>query len=211
MAVRKCIITTCLVIAGFVSAPSTASADWLFTPFVGMNWGGSANFTDFDDFDDEFEQRANFGASLGWMGAGVVGFEVDFGFAPNFFENTGGSGDFAFGDSNVTTVMGNVVLGAPIGGQSGPGIRPYGVAGIGLIKSRIDDADDLFDVDSTDWGMNVGGGIVGFFSDNIGIRGDVRYFRSLQDNEPDGEFDLAFRDFSFWRGTVGVTFRFGGN
>jgi opacity protein-like surface antigen len=209
MAVRKCIITTCLVIAGFVAVPATASADWLFTPFIGFNWGGSGTFNDFDDFDDEFEQRMDFGASLGWMGAGVVGFEVDFGFSPNFFENTEGSGNFHFGDSNVTTLMGNVLLGIPIGGQTGLGIRPYGVAGLGLIRSRIDDADDLFDVSSNSWGFNVGGGVTGFFTDNIGIRGDVRYFRSLQDDEPDDEFDVGLSDFRFWRGSVGVTFRFG--
>ena len=50
--------------------------------------------------------------------------------------------------------------------------------------------------------------MTGFFTDNIGLRGDVRYFRSLQDNEPDDEFDVALSDFRFWRGTVGVTFRF---
>lgn len=209
MAVRKCIITIVLVIAGFVSAPSTASADWLFTPFLGWNMNGNYKFGDFDDFDDEFEQRVDFGASLGWMGAGIVGFEVDFGYSPNFFENTGGTGDFEFGDNNVTTLMGNVLIGAPIGGQSGPGIRPYGVGGIGLMRSRIDDPAALFDVDSNSWGFNLGGGIIGFLSDNIGIRGDVRYFRSLQDDEPDGEFDVGLSDFSFWRGSVGVTFRFG--
>ena len=204
---RKLLITTVLVVTASAAAPATASADWLFTPFVGMNWGGAANFGDVGDFDDEFEKRGNFGASLAYMGAGVVGFEVDFGWSPNFFENTTGPGNFEFGDSNVTTLMANVVLGAPIGGQHGPGIRPYAVGGLGLMKSRIGDAGDLFEVSSTDWGFNVGAGVHGFFTDNIGVRGDIRYFRSLEDNEPDDEFDLALADFRYWRGTVGLTFR----
>lgn len=208
MAVRKLIITISLVLMASLAAPSRAAADWLFTPYIGWNWGGAADFGDFDDFDDEFEQRANFGGSLGWMGAGIVGFEVDFGFSPNFFENTRGPGDFEFGDSNVTTLMANLVVGAPIGGQSGPGIRPYGVGGVGLIKSRIGDAGDLFSVDSTDWGVNIGGGVIGFVSDNVGIRGDVRYFRLLQDVEADDPFNIGLGDFRFWRGSVGVTFRF---
>ena len=208
MSVRKLIITTSLVILASVAVPSRASADWLFTPFIGANWGGTARFDEFDDFEDEFERRVNFGATLAWMGAGVIGFELDFGWAPNFFENTVGDADFEFGDSNVTTLMGNLVLGIPIGGQTGPGIRPYASGGMGLIMSRIGGPDDLFDVDSNDWGFNVGGGITGFFTDNVGIRGDIRYFRSLEDNEPDDEFDLALSDFRFWRGTVGVTFRF---
>ena len=150
----------------------------------------------------------NFGASLSWMGAGAFGFEVDFGYSPNFFQNTAGDDDFEYGDSNVTTLMANLKVGAPIGGQTGGGIRPYASGGLGLIKSRIDDPDDLFELDSTDWGFNVGGGVAGFFSDNFGLQGDVRYFRSLQDNEPDDEFDLALGSFNFWRGTVGLVFRF---
>jgi hypothetical protein len=63
-------------------------------------------------------------------------------------------------------------------------------------------------VSSNDWGFNAGAGIAGFFSDNIGLRGDVRYFRSLQDNEPDDELDLSLGDLKFWRGSIGITFRF---
>ena len=206
---RKLFITSLLTLVVSAAAPAKASADWLFTPFVGWNFGGSGTFNDgFDDFDDEFEQRFNYGATLAWMGAGIFGFEVDFGFAPNFFENTEGDGDFDYGDSNVTTLMGNVVLGIPIGGQSGLGIRPYVSGGAGLIRSKIDDPTDIFSVSSNDFGMNVGGGLTGFFTDNVGIRGDIRYFRALRDDEPDDEFDVALGSFRFWRGSVGVTFRF---
>ena len=209
MSLRKLAITSVLAAAIVAAAPVKASADWLFTPFIGWNWGGTAGFTDIaGDFEDEFERRSNFGASLAWMGAGAVGFEVDFGFSPNFFQDTAGDDDFEYGDSNVTTLMANLTVGAPFGGQSGGGIRPYASGGVGLMKTRIDDPDDLFEVNSTDWGVNVGGGIAGFFNDRFGLRGDVRYFRSLQDNEPDDELDLALGSFRFWRGTVGVIFRF---
>lgn len=209
MTLRKWLITSALALVAVAGAPSKASADWLFTPFVGVNWGGTAGFNDaIGDFEDKFERQSTFGASLSWMGAGALGFEIDFGYSPNFFENTTGSGDFQFGDSNVTTLMANLKLGAPIGGQSGGGVRPYASGGVGIIKSRIDDADDLFNIDSTDFGVNVGAGVMGFFSDNIGLQGDVRYFRSLQDNEPDDSLDVALGSFRFWRGTVGVVFRF---
>lgn len=208
MSVRRCFAIASLVLITSVAAPSKASADWLLTPFVGWNWGGTANLLESDDFDDEFEQKAMFGASLAWMGAGVVGFEVDFGFAPNFFENTSGSGDFEFADSNLTTVMGNLIIGVPIGGQHGVGFRPYAVGGVGLVKSRLGSSGDVFNVDSTDWGFNVGAGALFFFSDNVGLRGDVRYFRSLQDVEPIDDFNIRFANFRFWRGTLGVTIRF---
>jgi opacity protein-like surface antigen len=207
MRVPKVVLTMALsaLLVGMI--PRTASADWLFTPFVGANFGGNANFGDFNDFDDEVERRVDFGASLGWMGKGIVGFEIDFGFSPNFFQNTVGDSNFEFGDSNVTTLMGNVLIGAPFGGQRGPGFRPYASGGVGLIRASATGSSFFNDLTTNDFGVNVGGGVQGFFTDNVGIRGDIRYFRSLQDNEPDGELDLGLSDFDFWRGTVGVTFR----
>lgn len=207
MSLRKLFITSCLAFIVAAAVPAKASADWLFTPFIGMTFG--AGFSDdFGDFEDEFENRGTYGASLAWMGGGMMGFEVDLGYTPNFFENTIGDADFEFGDNNLTTLMANIVLGAPVGGQSGAGIRPYASGGVGIIRSRIEDPDDFFDVSSNDWGFNLGGGIAGFFSDRVGLRGDVRYFRSLQEDEDDDDFDVSLGSFSFWRGSVGLTFRF---
>ena len=170
---------------------------------MGANFGGNADFGDFDDFDDEAERRMDFGATIGWNPS-IVGFELDFGFSPNFFQETIGTGNFEFGDSNVTTVMANLHLTTPNRGST---VRPYGSAGLGLMRSHVSGVEGLFnDLTTNDLGMNVGGGVQGQFNSNIGIRGDIRYFRSLQDNEPDNEFDLALSDFDFWRGTVGVTF-----
>ena len=68
------------------------------------------------------------------MGAGIAGFEIDFGYTPNFFELTEGDADFDYGDNNLTTLMANLTLGAPIGGQSGIGLRPYASGGVGIIR-----------------------------------------------------------------------------
>lgn len=204
--------TTRLMQSGFVvllmGAATPASADWLLTPYLGVTFGSGVEFADLVDFGD-FEKKTTYGGTLTWMGAGIVGFEADFGVTPDFFELPTGPIDIDFGDTNVTTLMGNVVVGAPIGGTSGPGFRPYGSVGLGLLRSRIDASDLFDDVDSNELGINLGGGAHIFFSDSIGIRGDLRYFRSLQD---DGEdlIDLDLGSFDFWRATVGVTFRFGG-
>lgn len=193
-------------------APAKASADWMFTPWIGWNFGGSATFNDsIGDFEDEFEKRVSYGASLSWMGAGVVGFEVDFGWAPNFFQPTEGDENFDYGDSNLTTLMGNVILGIPIGGQTGFGIRPYVSGGLGIMAARADGAQDfLGELDKNEWGYNVGGGITGFFTDKIGMRGDIRYFRQLRDADFDEDdvLDVGLGDLRFWRGSVGVVFRF---
>lgn len=202
MQFRKLFITGALAL---MLVPATANAQsWFVTPFVGANFGGNANFEDFDDLDDEVEKRVDFGATIGWNPS-VVGFEFDFGFSPNFFENTVGNSNFEFGDSNVTTFMANVLLSAP----PGRGIRPYGSAGLGIIRSSVSGIGDFFDdVTRNDLGVNIGGGINGQFTPNVGIRGDLRYFRSLEDDSNDDEFDLGLSDFDFWRGSVGVTFRF---
>ena len=207
MSLRKSIITATLVLMSSAAAPATASADWLFTPFLGSTFGGSANIGgDGEDFDDEFERKLNYGASLAWTGGGAVGFEIDFGYSPNFFQVSADDDDFDFaGDSNVTTLMANLTLGSSAGT-----VRPYAVGGLGLIKTRIEDAPQLFDdIDTNDFGFNLGGGVMGFFSENIGIRGDIRYFRSFQDDEEgDDDLDIGLSSFKFWRGTVGITFKF---
>jgi opacity protein-like surface antigen len=199
-----------LIFLGGVTTP--ASADWLLTPYLGVPFGGTASFGDVGDFEDNFEKRITYGATATWMGAGIIGFEVDLGSTPNYFEVTSGDDDFDFGDSNVTTLMGNLVIGAPIGGTSGAGLRPYGSGGIGLLRTNISGGDFFDDLNTNDLGVNVGGGAYVFFTDNVGIRGDIRYFRALQQDDDDDDFfdDLAFEDFDFWRATVGVTFRFGG-
>jgi opacity protein-like surface antigen len=176
-----------------LAVPSTARADWLFTPFVGGVFGG-----------DTPASSINFGGSLGYMGAGVVGFEFDFGYAPDFYKDPATSFD-----GNVTTLMGNVIIGAPIGGTHGPGIRPYVSGGAGLLRSRVDDAGQFFgSISSNDFGINVGGGVIAFFSDNVGLRGDLRFFRDLQDRNAGSGVDLELGSFDFWRATGGVTFRF---
>ena len=63
-------------------------------------------------------------------------------------------------------------------------------------------------LDQNDVGMNVGAGIMGFFGEHAGIRGDVRLFRTLTVATDEALLpDLDFGDSSFWRGAVGLTLR----
>ena len=126
MGVRKYLLTATMVAAAFGAAPRTASADWVLTPFVGVNLGSSAdvNGSGGSSVSNKFEKKIDYGASLAAMGAGAIGFELDFGYSPNFFEtNTGASGFQFTSTSNVTTLMANLIVGAPIGvgGQGGRG------------------------------------------------------------------------------------------
>jgi hypothetical protein len=48
---------------------------------------------------------------------------------------------------------------------------------------------------------------MGFMTDHVGFRGDLRYLRSFEDPVRDNEFDIAVGNFDYWRGTAGITFR----
>jgi len=179
--------------------PATASAEWIFTPFIGSSFAAGTDNTDFADIIDG--SKMTYGGSLAWVGGGVFGFEVDFGYAPEYFEADDDDVDFV-DSSNYTSLMANVVLSAPRGA-----FRPYAVGGVGLLKTFVDDVDDAFDVDRNALGFNIGGGVMGFVTDRVGIRGDLRYFRQMTEAAGD-ELDFNVTAFRFWRGTVGVSLRF---
>jgi hypothetical protein len=80
-----------------------------------------------------------------------------------------------------------------------------------LLRSNISGSTFFNDLHTNDLGVDIGGGVHGYFNDHVGLRADLRYFRSLQDNSPttNNDLDLALGNFNFWRGSIGVTFRFG--
>jgi len=188
---KRTALTAAAALICLVVTATPARADWLLTPYLGVSFGG-----------DTSGQHMTYGASVGWMGAGVIGFEVDAAFAPDLFDEDDGL-DLAIQDSNATTLMGNLIVGAPLGA-----VRPYVSGGAGLIRASVSDVDEFFDIDDNSFGVNIGAGVMGFVRDNFGLRGDVRYFRSLQDDNGGDDIDLGFGSFDFWRATVGATFRF---
>ena len=214
-ALLRSVIT--LLFLGSLAAP--ARADWYLTPYIGAAFGGASNQFVFNDLDDEFEQRMNFGGSFGWRSKGIFGVEVDYNVAPNFFQFTGGTNNFDLFDfdSSVQTLMGNVVIAIPIGGSTGMGFHPYVTAGLGTIRTQLRSESDVFDdITSNDTGYNFGAGAHLVAAGRFGVRADVRYFRgfeSIDDEDPVDNpfFDQPFANeaFNFWRGTIGLTFRFG--
>ena len=178
-----------LAITAFaLAAPRAANADGLVTGFVGTTFSGSAE-----------SSELVFGGSIGAVNASGLGFEFDLGYSPDFF----GTEDIDGTKLNVTTAMGNIMFGPAMGS----GVRPYVTGGFGLLRTSISDPLELIeDVSKNDFGLNAGGGLILSFG-TFGIRGDLRYFRSLQDDDDD-LIGFALSNFDFWRGTVGATFRF---
>jgi opacity protein-like surface antigen len=180
-------------------SPGAAKADGLFIPFIGWNFGGDAG----DAFGDAVdESRLNWGASLAWMGGGVIGFEGDFSYSPDFFGKTD------LGGASVWTAFGNVMLGIPFGGQQGFGIRPYGLVGIGAVRPNGDAFATQFELSETKVGWDFGGGVLMFFTSHVGIRGDIRYFRTFQALDFLGiEIEDGPEKLDFTRGSIGFVVR----
>jgi hypothetical protein len=190
--------TLCALLAVLAAPAAVQAGDWMITPFGGFVFGGdlSAN----TDGLGRDEKHGVYGLDLGYMGDGAFGFEVDFGYSPDFF----GGDDAAVPDNNLTSLMGNLVLSAHFGDRG----RLYVSGGGGLLKSRVNSTDDFFDVSRNDFGVDAGAGVLLPVGDRLGLRGDVRYFRNVGDPEPDNEFDIDFGSFDFWRATAGLTLRF---
>ena len=178
---------TALAVSLLLVSAAPARADILLTPFLGVTFGG-----------DTPNEQVNYGVSLAFLGGGIFGVELDAAITPNFFDGA------AIDDSNVSTVMGNLMLAVPAGSP----IRPYVSGGVGLIRARATSVGNVFDVDDNSFGLNAGGGIIGQFNERVGMRGDVRYFRSIQDSEEGVDIDIDLGGFNFWRGSLGVLFRF---
>jgi hypothetical protein len=181
-------------------APVPARADILLTPFLGVNFGGDSGKKFSEAFDTN---QFNWGASLTFMGAGIFGMEADLGFSPDFYGKT------ELGGSSALTATGNLILGVPLGGQSGFGVRPYGLVGVGLLKSASDFGTAFTDIDESNVTWSAGGGVMLFFGTHLGIRGDVRYFRTFDDLEILG---IPIADspgkVDFTRGSLGLVLRF---
>ena len=205
-----------LLFLGTVAAP--ARADWFATPYFGVVFGGAANQFATDDLDDEFEQRVNFGGSFGYRTKGVIGFEVDYNVAPNFFQFTGGTGNFDLFDldSSVQTLMGNVVLAIPVGGSTRrriPAVRDGGLRHDPHATAQRQRRLRRHHQQRQRLQRRRRRGLLR--GTHFGLRADVRYFRgfeSLDDEDPIEDnpfFDQPFATevFNFWRGTLGVTFR----
>jgi opacity protein-like surface antigen len=179
--------------AVMVLGATTARAEVMLTPFAGAAFSGSTDRT-----------RATYGLALGFLGEGVIGFEAEFATTPEFFGDSATADLFTKND--VVTLMGSILLAVP----AGP-VRLYGAAGAGLMKTRIEASDVFFDVDSSDFGINVGGGLIGYVGSHVGLRADIRYFRDLSDLTPNGDFpelDLELGKVSYWRAVGGLTFKF---
>jgi opacity protein-like surface antigen len=182
-----------VIVLGLLAfAPVRAHAQSYVTPFAGWDFGGDAG-----NCPSLLEQcsvkRTAFGVSVGHLWGGVFGFEEDFSYAPDFFGKSP-----TFGANSVLTLMTDATVAVP----AGP-LRPYLSAGIGLLRTRVNDLEGLLSLDNSGLGYNVGGGAMVLFSRHLGLRFDIRHFRSNSTfNVP--ALGLPSSNLSFSRFSVGL-------
>ena len=191
------------------SVPTTASAEWQLTPFLGLTFKGDTTLLD-------QEQAAgtthwNFGGSVALMGSGPIGVEGLLVYTPGFFEQDNppvvdGVAPPDVIDSRSLAIMGNIVLTTPRNWNE-YGLRPFVSGGIGLLRASATDALELFPVSASLIGYNVGGGAVGFLTDRVGLRFDLRYFSNLKPVD-DPEIAIGRVQLSYWTGSVGVVLKY---
>jgi len=189
----------CLAMVMMLPAP--AAAEWQIKPFVGLTFGGGTTLVDVEHAAGK--PNMVFGASGLWLGD-VFGVEGDFSRAPGFFQS--GDQRLLLG-SSVTTLTGSVVLALPrrIAEYT---LRPYVVAGAGLVHAKIETAFDVVQVSSSLPVVDIGGGATGFLNERLGVSWDIRRFQSFGGGGRAAGNSFGNEKLSFWRLTMAMAFRY---
>ena len=192
--IRSVAILGLLTLACGFSAATDARAQGFISPLIGFDYGGDSGCPTASDCEDK---NSNIGVAFGSLG--VIGYEGELAYARNFFGETPGT------NSSVLTFMHNVMVAPKIGP-----VRPYVLFGVGLIKTRVEfTTGGLLETNNNNFGWDFAGGLMVFFGDHIGVRGDLRRFKSFQeDSIPIIGFPLGDEKLAFNRAAAAVVFAF---
>jgi hypothetical protein len=174
-----------------------ARAQGFISPMIGYDFSGDSGCPNLSTLINCEDKKINISVSFGAIGK-VVGFEEEIAYAPSFF------GSSPALSSSMLTVMSNFMIAPKIGP-----VQPYVAAGVGLIKSHVDlTTASLLTTDNNAFGWDVGGGVIGFVSQHVGLRGDVRYFHAFSELSLLGLTVGEATKVDFGRASAGVIFRF---
>jgi opacity protein-like surface antigen len=162
-----------------VLAPIGAHAETYFNPWAGVYFGKTVSADPAYTIGEA--SIGGFGASGGDSGS-VFGGDFSVGYSPNFFGQ----------DSYVLDAMGGFTAGPTIG-RTVYSVKPYVAAGTGLLRSSSQGAS------ANNFGFNVGGGVLIYFSTHVGVRAEVRYLQTIN--------GVNLGDFHFTRAQFGLLIR----
>ena len=183
-------------------AAAPASAERVITGFAGAAPKGQSGILDLAQAVGA--RKSVWGVAVGRVG-NVLGWELDASASPGFFSNDAGLQ--LVSGSQASIFMVNTVVTAPRR-WTGSAIRPYGVLGAGVMKARIDDVYGLFPTETVLAGFDAGGGVLVFPWPKIGVRADVRYFRSRRQDDVEATLGFGPAYLDLWRVVGGAVLRF---
>lgn len=173
------------------------AADRQVRPFAGVTFGGATPI--------DFENAA--GKPHPAIGVGAVflgelfGVDIDVADVPGFLQS--GDKNLVL-NSRVTTVCGNVVFAAPHR-LTEYTLRPYIIAGGGLMRVTETTSLSASDLSSVVPTFDLGVGAVAFVTSRAGVSWDVRRFQSFRDTS----LQTGFAEhLTFWRATMAAVIRY---
>lgn len=191
-----------LTAALLLAAPLTASAEIFAVPFMGMKFGGGTSIVDLELA--QAKKKFTLGGALMNIEEGVLGFEVSFGYIPGYLEADDAPLPLVKTGSFLIDFEGSAILALPPSFTRG-GLRPYAAIGAGLAHVQAVDFLETLQVRRTVPVASLGGGAIGLITNNVGVRFDYRYVRSLLTD--DGSLSKVGRRISYSRLTVGLLLR----
>jgi opacity protein-like surface antigen len=192
--IKRLVFAAVAATAVVVASAAPAHAQGFISPFIGYDFGGDSGCANATGCTDK---KLNWGVSFGALGP-ALGFEEEFAYARNFF------GDIPGQSSSVLTLMSNLMVAPAIGP-----VRPYAVGGIGLMKTNVDfnSSSSLLNASNNNAAWDLGAGVMGYFGDHVGIRGEIRHFRSFSDFDILG-VTVNNTKLRYNRASAGVVFKF---
>ena len=185
------------------AAAAISRADLIIDGLLGIGGRGGLR--------DPFAGLARQAARARQAGATVVAVDL-----PSGIDADTGAVDGPAVRADVTVTFGVIKPGLlidPAAGHAGAvelvdiGLRPYLTVGGGLVRTEVNGhpAPGLVPkISDGNAGLNGGVGVMGFLSDHVGLRGDVRYFRDFRESPPG---TVQFGAFHFWRASLGLVLR----
>ena len=191
-----------LAIALLLLSWPAEGAEKQIRPFVAVTFAGETTFVDSELAAGGPNTVIGFNAAI--LGE-ILGVEGDVGWAPGFFE---AGGQNLVVHSGVTTVMGNLIVAVPRR-LTEYTLRPYVVAGAGLMHLRIDHAVGVLEIRENLPAIALGGGAIGFLSKRFGLAWDVRRISTVKSTAPVTGVTIGGPGrLSFWRAGMAVVVRY---
>ena len=179
-----------------VFAAHDAAAQGFISPFIGTTLTSPSSTGS--------STKPGYGVSFGGVGR-IVGGETEIAFYPEVIDNSANR----LTKSKVVSFSGSMLLGP----MMGP-VKPYVAFGGGNLNLNVTGISSVVipnpeSISNNYFSFNAGGGVMGFFTDHFGVRGDLRYYRAFgikfEDLEDAG---LQLDKFNFWRASFGIVGKF---